>query len=217
MQTTSLAIRGYRDAPVPNQFHRQEAAATHLALMLPGFGYTCDMPLLFFTTSHLIDHGADILQVEYAYSRSADYRALDVDERHRWLLADVQAAWQVAQRQRSYQRYTIIGKSLGTRAMAHLLMTEPLLQQAHTIWVTPVWQEPLVGAALRQSTQPALVVIGTADPYYDPALVAELQAREQCTVVVVPDAEHGLEIVGDAVRSIQALAIAIQAVQAFVP
>ena len=215
MQTLELSIRGYRDEPVPNRFHRQEGEASHLAIVLPGFGYSCDMPLLYFTVSHLLDRGADVLQVEYQYSRRSDYRALDADERQRWLLADVDAAWRAALVQRPYQQFTVIGKSLGTRAMPHLLAREPQLRHARTIWFTPVWQEEAVGLHLRRAAQPALLVIGTADPYYDPALVATLRAVDQCEVVVVPDAEHGLEVTGDVVRSVQAVEQALRAVQCF--
>lgn len=215
MQTVTLPIRGYRDEPVPHRFHRQDTEARHLALVLPGFGYSCDMPLLYFTVSHLLDQGADVLQVEYDYSRRPEYRALDADERHRWLLADVAAAAQAALAQRSYRQFTVIGKSLGTRAMPHLLATEPRLRRARTIWFTPVWHEEAASAHLRSGTQPALVVIGTADPYYNPALVEEMRAVDECEVLVVPDAEHGLEVTGDVVRSVQALEQAMRAVQRF--
>jgi len=57
METTTLPIRGYRDEAVPNHFQRQDDATDHLALVLPGFGYTCDMPLLYYTVGHLLDRG----------------------------------------------------------------------------------------------------------------------------------------------------------------
>ncbi len=138
MQTTTLPIRGYRDEAVPNRFHRQDTETDHLALVLPGFGYSCDMPLLYFTVSHLLDRGADVLQVEYDYGRQPDYRALDANARLRWLRADVAAAWQAAVAQRPYRRFTAVGKSLGTRALPELLAAEPRLQDAQTIWFTPV-------------------------------------------------------------------------------
>jgi len=216
MRTTTLPIRGYRDEPVPNRFHRQDAETDHVALVLPGFGYSCDMPLLYFAVSHLLDRGADVLQVEYDYSRRADYRTHDPDERLRWLLADVTAAWRVALSQRPYQRFTLIGLSLGTRALPALLANEPRLRDARTIWFSPVWHEDAVGAHLHRGAHPALVVIGTADPAYDEALVASLRAGDGCEVLVVPDADHGgLEVPGDVVRSVQAVERAIRAVQRF--
>ncbi len=216
MQTTTLPICGYRDEPVPNRFHCQDAETDHLALVLPGFGYSCDMPLLYFTVSHLLDQGTDVLQVEYDYSRRAHYRTHDADERLRWLLADVTAAWRVVLGQRPYRRFTLIGLSLGTRALPPLLTTEPRLRDARTIWFSPLWHEDAVGAHLRRGAHPALVVIGTADPAYDEALVATLRAGGGGEVLVVPDADHGgLEVPGDVVRSVQVVERAIRAVQRF--
>lgn len=217
METTTLPIRGYRDEAVPNHFHRQGDATDHLAFVLPGFGYTCDMPLLYYTVAHLLDRGADVLQVEYAYRDRADYRALDADTRHRWLLADVTAAWRAALAQGRYRRFTLIGLSLGTRALPALLATELCLRGAQTIWFSPVWREDAVGAHLRRASHPALVVIGTADPAYDEELVAALRAADDCTMLVVPDADHGgLEIPGDVARSVRALEQALHAVQRFI-
>jgi len=184
--------------------------------VLPGFGYSCDMPLLYFTVSHLLDVGTDVLQVDYAYDRRPDYRPLAADERQLWLLADVTAAWRVALAQRRYRRFTLIGLSLGTRALPALLATEPRLRGARTIWFSPVWHEEAVGAHLRRAAHPALVVIGTADPASDGALGAARRAADGCTVLVVPDADHGgLEIPGDVVRSVRAAERALRAVRRF--
>jgi pimeloyl-ACP methyl ester carboxylesterase len=174
------------------------------------------MPLLYFTVSHLLDVGADVLQVDYAYDRRPDYRSLAADERQLWLLADVTAAWRVALAQRRYRRFTLIGLSLGTRALPVLLAAEPCLQGARTIWFSPVWHEEAVGAHLRRTNQPTLVVIGTADPLYNAALVSTVCAGDGNKVVVVPDADHGgLEVPGDVMRSVRAVEQALRAVQRF--
>lgn len=157
-----------------------------------------------------------MLQVEYDYRGRADYRALDADARLRWLLADVLAAWRAALAQRRYRRFTLIGLSLGTRALPVLLATEPRLRGARTVWFSPVWREEVVVAHLHRASHPALVVIGTADPAYDEELVAALGMADGCTVLVVPDADHGgLEIPGDVARSVRALEQALHTVQRF--
>lgn len=216
MQETTLTIKGYQDASVPNRFFRQDDHASHLAIVLPGYGYNCDMPLLYFTVSHLLDQGIEVLQVDYTYSRLPEYYPLDAEERQRWLVADVTAACRTALAQREYQRITLIGKSLGTRAMAHLLATEETLQGAKTVWFTPPWHEAPVRASLLAARQPALVVIGTADPHYDHDLAAEIRRTTNGELLVIADTEHGLEVTGDVVRSVQALEQAMRAVQRFI-
>jgi len=215
MQETTLTIKGYRGELVPNRFFRHDDATSHLAIVLPGYGYNCDMPVLYFTVSHLLDQGVEVLQVDYAYSRLPAYRALDAEERQRWLVADVTAACRTALAQRPYQRLTLIGKSLGTRAMAHLLATEEALQSTATVWFTPPWHEAPIRASLLAARQPALVVIGTADPHYDPDLAAEIRQAINGKMLVIADAEHGLEVTGDVVRSVQAIEQTMRAVQRF--
>lgn len=216
MQETTLMITGYRDAPVPNRFFRHDGEVSHLAIVLPGYGYNCDMPLLYFTVSHLLDQGVEVLQVDYNYSHLPEYRALDTEERQNWLVADVTAACGAALAQREYQRITVIGKSLGTRAMAHLLATNEALHNAATVWFTPPWHEEPIRQALLAARQPALVVIGTADPHFDTDIAAEVRQAIDGELIVITDAEHGLEVTGDVVRSVQAIEQAMHAVQRFI-
>lgn len=49
-------------------------------------------------------------------------------------------------------------------------------------------------------------VIGTADPAFDPALVEEVSTVEETEALVAAGADHGLDIAGDVVGSIQAVA-----------
>jgi pimeloyl-ACP methyl ester carboxylesterase len=73
-----------------------------------------------------------------------------------------------------------------------------------------------VRAQIRRSGPRALVAIGTADPYYDPAYLADLQAVVKSEVVVVDGADHGLEIAGNVRQSLQILQRVTHAIQAFV-
>ena len=216
MEMTSLAIAGHLELPVPNRFFRQESGAGHLAILLPGYGLSNDTPLHYFTTSHLLDRGADVLLVDYDYSHRADYRASDAATRRRWLLDDTTAICRGALGQRPYRRITLVGKSLGTRAMAHLLSTEERLRGADAIWFTPIWTEAPVAAVLLAARRRALVIIGTADPLYDPAIARKVRQALDGELLVIADAEHGLEIAGDVIRSVHALEEAISAVARFV-
>ena len=216
MRTVTLPIEGYRGAPVPHRFFRQDHEAQHLGVVLPGYAYTCDMPLLYFSVSHLLDLGADLLQVEYAYDRQPDYQALAADERAHRLLADVTGAYRAGLAQRDYRQVTFIGKSLGTRALPHLLAAESGLGEVRAVWFTPLLREASVREHLLGGSQPALVVIGTADPEYDPALAARVRETIKGELLVIQDAEHGLEVTGDVVRSVQALEQVMRALQRFV-
>ena len=212
----TLEIAGYRNGPVPNTFLRQDEAAREIAIVLPGVGYTCHMPLLYYPSQVLLALGMDVLWVEYNYIRRPDYRALSDAEQKQWLFADVTAACQAALAQRSYQQVTLVGKSLGTVAMSHLLATDARFAQSRRVWLTPVLRNDEVLAQIRHSGPRALVAIGTADPFYDPAYLGDLQAAAKSKVVVVDGADHGLEIAGNVWQSLQILERVTRAIQAFV-
>jgi predicted alpha/beta-hydrolase family hydrolase len=210
----TLEITGYRREPVPDTFLWQEKEARQVAIVLPGIGYTCHMPLLYYPSQVLLALGMDVLWVEYNYIRRPDYRALSDAEQKRWLFTDVTAACQIALAQRYYEQVALIGKSLGTTAISGLLAADATLAQSRDVWLTPVLRNDMVRAQIK--TRPrALVVMGTADPFYDPAYLAELQATTRNEVVVVEGADHSMEIQGDVWQSLKALERVTRAVQAF--
>ena len=210
----TLEIRGYRNELVPNTLLWQEKEARQVAVIFPGVGYTCHMPLLYYPSQALLALGMDVLWVEYNYIRQPAYRMLSGAEQNQWLIADVAAACKNVRAQRAYQEIVLIGKSMGTRAMAQLIATDARLAQCRDVWLTPVLRDDTVREQIRSRRQ-ALVVIGTADPYYDSAYLAELQAETPSRVLVVQDADHSMEIKGDVRSSLMVLEKVTLAIEVF--
>lgn len=208
-----LEIAGYRNEPVPHKYLQWEEKTRHVAIVLPGMGYTADMPVLYYPSRLLLDAGADLLVVEYAYNRRADFTALPAPEREQWLFADVSAACRAALAQRPYQRVTLLGKSLGTLAMARLLAAEPSLAGARTVWLTPLLNDDRVWAQLRRGGRPAVVAIGTADRFYDATRIAGVRETPEAEVVIVDGADHSLELAGDVLGSLAAMERVLRAVR----
>ena len=211
----TLEITGYRDEPVPHTFLRQPGDADHVGILLPGMRYTCDMPLLYYPARVLLNLGADVLRVEYAYDQRADYQAVSDAEQNRWFVADVGAACHAVLAQRAYRRITLIGKSIGTRAMGYLLTTDPALAQADAIWLTPLLTHDELRRQIRQCRGRSLFVIGTADRFYDANYLAELQAATGGDAVVIDGADHSLLVEGDVPQSVQAMERVVKAMQSF--
>ncbi len=211
----SLPIVGYHDRPTPHTFFRQAHETEHVALLLPGVGYTTHMPLLYYPTRILLQLGADVLRVETMYARLSDYEALDPAERTRWVFADAVAACRAALAQRTYRRMTLIGKSLGTLAAGHLLTAEPALRAAEVIWLTPLLWNDALREQIRQVKPRSLFACGSADPHYSADHLAELRAATGGQAVVIENANHSLDIEGDVAQSLRALGQVMQAVQAF--
>jgi dienelactone hydrolase len=210
-----LKISVYGARPVPNTFYRQDANADQLAVVFPGYRYRCDGPLLYHPSRMLLSSGADVLLVEYAYDALAEWRSSDSETRKRWLSADSAAAFHTASEQRPYKRIALVGKSLGTQAMGHLIASEPATRHARALWLTPILTDPELGEQLEKSANPSLLVIGSADDYYDSKPLNQLRRKVDVEILVVPEANHVLEAGDGALRSIEILKDVMEAVQRF--
>ena len=183
-------------------------------MLLPRFAYGCDMPLFYYAENLLLDGGADVLRVEYAYNRRPGFPDLPEAEQLARLLDDASAAKYAALAQRPYREVTLIGKSLGTGAMGHVLTAEAVPNRSRAVWLTPLLREGRLREQMRRFGGPSLLAIGSDDPHHDPALLDELTGAGW-EAVVVDGADHSLDIPGDAVASVQAVERVVRAVGPF--
>ncbi|MCC7021208.1 MAG: hypothetical protein IT338_00185 [Thermomicrobiales bacterium] len=212
----ALPIAGYRGAPVPNRMQRPRGAIDHLAVLLPGFGYTLDMPLFYYAENLLLERGWDVLRVEYAYNRHPEFRTLSEAEQGRWLREDTIAAYRAGAAQRAYDGIALIGKSLGTAAMGHLLtMDDQPAALRRAVWLTPLLGNDRLREQIGVFDGPSLFVIGTADPHYDRGWLQAVQEATGGESVVIEDADHGMDIPGDPVASVRALEQIVSAFERF--
>lgn len=212
----TLSILGFDGQPVPNRFLHPESAIDRLAVLLPGFGYTLDMPLFYYAEHLLLERGWDVLRVEYAYGRLPAFRSAPDDERARWLREDTSAAYRAGLARRAYSRVALIGKSLGTLAMGHLLTSADRPSgEVRAIWLTPLLREEWLRARIERHAGPSLFVIGTADPHYDEGILDGLLAATGGEAVVVEGADHGMDVPGGPVASVRAVERAVAAMQRF--
>lgn len=211
----TLNIAGYRNGAIPNTFFRQERETRHVAILFPGAGYTAHMPVVYYPGRLLVAQGADVLRVEYAYNKRPDFQALSDAEQYRWLYTDVSAAYDAALSQRDYARVTLVGKSIGTLAMGHLLTSGKPLPEVQCVWLTPLLRNEELIRQIKQVKHRALFVIGTADRVYDATKLAEVQQATAGDALVIEGADHSLEIVGDVLQSVRALLEIMQRMQKF--
>jgi hypothetical protein len=213
MRWEQLEITGYRGLPVPNRFGRQEEETTHLAVFFPGGGYNVDMALLFYPRLWLMEQGADILLVEYNYQKP-EYQQLSEAQLHECLFTDVRAICTEAFAQRQYERITLIGKSLGTNALADLLEYEPRLKVADFIWLTPLLTTDETYRRM-QLPHHGLFVIGTKDHANDQQRLDNVLRESGGESLVIEGADHGLHIEGDILATIRAMEQVMRAIQQF--
>jgi hypothetical protein len=100
----------------------------------------------------------------------------------------------------------LIGKSLGSHAAG--LAADRILP---AVWLTPLLTMPWVTAALAGATAPALLVGGTADPWWDGAVARRLSPH----VLEIDGADHGMLVPGPATDSVAALGRVVTAIEEF--
>ncbi len=193
---SSLPVTGYQDKPVANRFFRQEDETRSLAIVFPGYGYNSDMPLLYYPGQIALDRGMDLFNLETDYNRQPAFSRLSDPEQLTWLDADADAAFDAALAQRSYRQIIVIGKSLGTMAMGHLLERYPRLPALRWVWLTPILNDPRLVAQIQRNHPASLFAIGAKDHYYDETILQQLTKATQGKLIVVPGADHSLEITG---------------------
>lgn len=215
MEIISLEAPGYNREPVPASMVMHSGATDHLGIILPGYRHTIDMPDLHYAGLILGQKGADVLRVEYAYPKT-DFMSRPERERAERLSADVRGACAAGLKKREYRKITLIGKSLGTLAMGHLL-EDPAFSAAACIWSTPLLADEWLRAQIRKRQPRSLFIIGTADHFYSPALLAELVDATKGKALVLEGAHHGLEIEGDIPGTLAALSRIVDAMREFIP
>ena len=153
----SLTISGNNNQLIPNTYFRQQSATSHLCIVLPGYSPPLINPLLQYPSQLLLDRNADVLQVEYEYYK-IDFFKKPAAERNRLLSADVTAACETVFTQREYEQITLIGKSLGTLAMGHLL-PDNRFRKASCIWLTPLLTNEWLRLRIEQYSPRSLFII----------------------------------------------------------
>jgi predicted alpha/beta-hydrolase family hydrolase len=209
----TLDIRGYEDRSVANVFFHQATETNHLAIVYPGAGYTAQMPVLYYPTKVLLNQNADVLRVDYAYLKP-EYQAADEQKQREWFEADVLATYEVGLQQRRYEQVTLIGKSLGTLALGHVL-TAKRPQKAKCVWLTPLLGIDRLYDQIMASRQAGLFVIGTSDSHYHKNRLAEIEVVTQSKCVTIAGADHSLEIANNVVETIKAQIRIVEAIEAF--
>jgi hypothetical protein len=171
------------------------------------------MAPLYYAGCILLDQGADVLRIEYAYYRT-DFLKQPESEQDQWISSDVFAVCKAALSHHSYGKITLVGKSLGTIAMGHLL-ADPIFQKATCIWLTPLLTVDWLRSRIEQTRPRSLFVIGTADRFYNPDVLKDLERITRGRSLVLESVNHALEIPGDIPKSLTVLNQIVQALQEF--
>ena len=201
---SSLEVGKHLNRSVRNTFIQQDEPSKKIALLFPGLRYSCDKPLLHYTTEILLDRGYDVLQLWADYD-NPEFQGSSQAEQTVQLIEDGGALLQAGIQSSSYSELILVGKSLGTLTMAFILSEEMNIPQMKTIWLTPLFYLPPVSKIVLELTGPVFVAGSKADHTFDSTTTSQLSTKSNIIMQVIEDCDHSLEVPGDPVRSTQIL------------
>jgi hypothetical protein len=176
--------------------------AESLIVVLPGGGYGPLGPALRFPiiACRQISDGPTI-EVTYPQTREDTPIATRIEVMNAAVSQQVNAAME----QSPAANVVIVAKSLGTRALAAIATTLPRDRQIAAVWLTPLFgAEDVRTAAMRAGLQ-SLIVAGTADPYHDQVGFDSVSTALDADTLLIPGADHSLEIPGDVFATLEAM------------
>ena len=185
----------------------------HLGGVLSGRGYGPHGPVLHYPRLVLQHVGADVRTV---VNPQLDQQGSD-DEQWQQFFGNVAEQVTGFIRETEPRRVTFIAKSLGTIALANIEVDlSPSVDRVEAIWVTPLFgRDDVCSGAIAKGWR-SLLVAGEADPYHDrdghAAVVDAIAARS----LVLPGADHSLEVDGDVHATLQAHRLLVDHVIDFV-
>ena len=182
------------------------ASNKRIAIILPGIGYTCDKPLLYYSAKLAASLGWDVVPVPYG-GFPPKVRG-DMEK----LLQSLQIALSQTEERLAgidwlqYQDILFISKSIGTAA-ATIYASKHGLQCRHILF-TPV------EATFEKRPNDAIAFHGTADPWADTPRIVSLCREAGIPLHITENANHSLET-GDVMLDVQNLNTVMQQVKAY--
>ncbi len=187
-----------KSGPIPAVLMTPPESMPRMALVLPGAGYSYRQPLLYFAIQVLLKKKFRVLAIDKIYAEDPSWSRLTSEVEARKVVEDdARLLFPAIAAQFGNQLDTILARSLGTYALA-IALESNLIRPKQVIWQTPALRDrwPVIrGCGVR-----GFGIIGTADTRYE-----EARSFLPPDTLVVEGADHGMEIPGDPVRSIDVL------------
>lgn len=193
-----------KNSVIPYTWIRGKSENKDICIMLPGSGYTTQRPLFHYATNTCMNNNVDILHIDYNYIRNEHFAKLTSIEQDHWIYEDVKTVVYDVLKDTAYERYFILSKSIGTIPMAYEWKQKSFVRSAYGIWLTPLIKDDNVYNALLYTKWPSLCVIGDQDPHFIKERIDSLHNNNLVHTIVIPNANHSLEIKGDISTTIKA-------------
>lgn len=190
-----FSLRASRDDGIRYTYRRHDPEVNKLAILFPGQSYPVQAPLFWYLSELALLEGYDVLSLEYGFQRM--HHTLESVES---LVSEVEERLEAFLAEHPYRHISTVAKSLGTVVASQL---DALLGSFNpdAIYLTPL---PRAIKAIERAPR-MLVVVGDQDPLFRSDDVAKIEYLPKVELLLVPGADHALEISGSISQSIQVL------------
>ena len=179
-------------------------SATDIAVVIPGADYSCTMPLLYYSIDLLLLKGFQVLTIDKIYSEDPIWRGFKSSESAlEYVERDTVELFAQISSKYSTRVKVLLGRSLGSYQMAFAIEKQ-LIHPERIVWQSPSLREKW--SIIQNCGIPGFGIIGTADERYESA---KPHLPKDC--LIVDGADHGMEIPGRPIESIEVLKKVIQA------
>lgn len=182
---------------IPYMWIRSEEANKSICIMLPGLGYTTQRPLFHYGTSICLKNHVDVLHINYNFIKNGHFATFSKEEQVHWMYEDIKAVAEEVLKDTNYDQCFLLSKSIGSIPMAIEWSQKNFIRSSFGIWLTPLIKEDHVYHTLFNTKQPSLCVIGDQDHHFIKERISSLRDNELISTVIIPDADHSLEVQGE--------------------
>jgi len=180
-------------------YFKHAAPSDTLAIVFPGHGYNCDMPLLYFCSQAALQLGCDVINLKYYY-QCAKLKFEFTDDNYLKIANDCHGILKSeAININAYKHIIFASKSLGTVIAGKTAVLFGKLTINH-FFLTPL--RKTIQHIERES---CTVIVGTEDGFFSKDDIEKVNGFSLPIVHVIDGADHSLEIMGDCIKSLEIL------------
>jgi hypothetical protein len=201
---------------IPYLWIRSKKPNKSICIMLPGLGYTTQQPLFHYATNLFADNHVDILHINYNFVKNKHFAKLKKMEQEQCMYDDVRTVVIEVLKDTNYEKCFLFSKSIGTIPMAMEWTKRNFIDNPIGIWLTPLLKEDLVFDTLLKTDIPSICVIGDQDQHYIEERISLLENNSLISTLVIPNANHSLEVNGDILATIEAMKAIINRIHEFI-